>query len=349
MKKIIASAALIFVLLAGTVSGSSINGEYKGNPIVKVKSNGKALETGEVPAMIHDGNTLVPISLLRQLGATVTWEPETYSVNVTLPQSQSQANSFEDARLFVESAERNLRNNNIPIISYNVSIEEDGALIRASYESSPSVDNMTQMRHLAFILSMASIYKNHPLGGSIVELKSGNQVLGTISASYDNAVLFSNNKLTLEQFVGTWKITNFRAEINSLNQSQSSNSTNSSNDASCRQISKMYDESYEETKDDLKRRGLVPDSVEYDKRYLPLHEKNKEQALLRAGCSDTLSPDQAKSKAVCNDINSKYDGMIREKEEELGARGIARSSILTDYINSVNAERSQQLINNGCS
>lgn len=63
-----------------------LNGDYKGNPIVKVTSNGKPLEAGEVSAMIYDGNTLVPISLLRQLGASVTWDGDAYQVDVKLPE-----------------------------------------------------------------------------------------------------------------------------------------------------------------------------------------------------------------------------------------------------------------------
>lgn len=87
MKKKIILLALSLMLIATGVSASSLNGDYKGNPIVVVKSNGKALETDEVPAMIYDGHTVVPISLLRQIGASVTWDPNTYSVDVKMPES----------------------------------------------------------------------------------------------------------------------------------------------------------------------------------------------------------------------------------------------------------------------
>jgi hypothetical protein len=76
--------ALVSLLFTGMVSASSINGDYKGNPIVKLKSNGQVLDT-DVPAMILDGRTLVPISALKQLGVGVTWDKTTYSVDVTLP------------------------------------------------------------------------------------------------------------------------------------------------------------------------------------------------------------------------------------------------------------------------
>jgi hypothetical protein len=77
----------LMMLVVGTVHASSINGDYKGNPIVKVTSNGKQLETDEVPAMIYDGHTVVPISLLRQLGASVIWDGVTYAVDVKLPET----------------------------------------------------------------------------------------------------------------------------------------------------------------------------------------------------------------------------------------------------------------------
>lgn len=86
MKKILLSAAL-FVAFAGVATGSSINGDYEGNPIVKIKSNGSVIDPGEVPAMIYNGKTMVPISSLRNLGAYVTWDQDTYSVEVTFPKT----------------------------------------------------------------------------------------------------------------------------------------------------------------------------------------------------------------------------------------------------------------------
>ncbi|OAS19290.1 stalk domain-containing protein [Paenibacillus oryzisoli] len=83
-KKIILLVAALMIFATG-VSASSLNGDFKGNPIVKLKSNGAIVDTGEVPAMIYDGNTVVPIAALRNLGASVTWDPNTYSVDVKIP------------------------------------------------------------------------------------------------------------------------------------------------------------------------------------------------------------------------------------------------------------------------
>lgn len=86
MKKKVLSILVMFLCFAGVVSASSLNGDYKGNPIVKLKSNGSLVDTGEVPAVIYDGSTLVPIAALRNLGADVIWDAETYSVDVKLKQ-----------------------------------------------------------------------------------------------------------------------------------------------------------------------------------------------------------------------------------------------------------------------
>lgn len=85
MKNKIILLALMLMLVTTAVSASSMNGDYKGNPIVKLKSNGSLIDSGEVPAMIYDDKTMVPIAALRNLGADVTWDQNTYSVDVKLP------------------------------------------------------------------------------------------------------------------------------------------------------------------------------------------------------------------------------------------------------------------------
>lgn len=84
MKKLLLSAAL-FVAFAGVATGSSINGDYNGNPIVKVRVNGNEIKP-EVPAQIINGSTLLPLRAVSEsLGANVTWNPDNYSVDVNLP------------------------------------------------------------------------------------------------------------------------------------------------------------------------------------------------------------------------------------------------------------------------
>jgi hypothetical protein len=67
------------------VNASSNNGNFEGNPIVKLMSNGQELKIEDVPAINYKDRTMVPIYLLKQLGASVNWNPEAYSVDVKLP------------------------------------------------------------------------------------------------------------------------------------------------------------------------------------------------------------------------------------------------------------------------
>jgi hypothetical protein len=87
MKKKVLALTAALMLFAGVASGSSINGEYKGNPIIKIKSNGKQVADTAVPAMLYEDTTMIPIAMLRQLGVTVAWNTSEYSVDVTLPSS----------------------------------------------------------------------------------------------------------------------------------------------------------------------------------------------------------------------------------------------------------------------
>jgi hypothetical protein len=95
MKKKIAAVLILSTLLVGTVYASSINGDYKGNPIVKVKSNGRVIPVEDTPAVIYDDRTMVPIYLLKSLGADVKWNQSDYSVDINLP-IPSQANTDID-------------------------------------------------------------------------------------------------------------------------------------------------------------------------------------------------------------------------------------------------------------
>jgi hypothetical protein len=82
MKKKIVILSVALMLVATVVSASSLNGEYKGNPIVKVRVNGNVVNP-EVPAQIIDGSTLLPLRVISEsLGANVTWNQDTYSVDI---------------------------------------------------------------------------------------------------------------------------------------------------------------------------------------------------------------------------------------------------------------------------
>jgi len=97
MKRWIGAAASAAILLSASVAAAASaypNGVYSipttkagyvcDFPKVKVTVNGQALSTGKVPAILYDGQTLVPVSALaKALGGSVTWSGKTYTAAVT--------------------------------------------------------------------------------------------------------------------------------------------------------------------------------------------------------------------------------------------------------------------------
>lgn len=80
------TAVMILLMgFAGVVQASGIHGEYKGDPVVRVLSGGKELLVEDVPAVIRDGRTVVPLYMLREAGVTVKWDPERYNVELAVP------------------------------------------------------------------------------------------------------------------------------------------------------------------------------------------------------------------------------------------------------------------------
>ncbi|WP_040950550.1 stalk domain-containing protein [Gorillibacterium massiliense] len=102
MKKIIVSSFICAALfIGGGASAAAVNGMFQGKEIVKVTSSGNEVKAGDVPAYIDNGRTMVPIYLLRDLGASVAWDEKTRSVDVSLPQQSD--NHVEIDELKVKS------------------------------------------------------------------------------------------------------------------------------------------------------------------------------------------------------------------------------------------------------
>lgn len=104
MKKRILIPALLLVSVT-TAHAAGVNGDYEGHPIVKVLSKGKELPPQDVPAINYNDRTLVPLSLLRNLGAEVQWNASTYSVDVRLPEVKSAAAEPKDNEAKVQEWE----------------------------------------------------------------------------------------------------------------------------------------------------------------------------------------------------------------------------------------------------
>lgn len=111
-----------FFLFMGVVSASSINGEYKGNPVVKLLLDGKEVTADDVPAMIYDNRTVVPIYLLKKMGATVTWDLDNYSADIKLPEAQPLPTPVPMAsptpNVSISDMSKSLKNMGIVLISH---------------------------------------------------------------------------------------------------------------------------------------------------------------------------------------------------------------------------------------
>lgn len=204
MNKKILAIIVMFLCFAGVVNAASINGDYKGNPIVKITSNGKVLEVDEVPPMIYDGHTLVPISFLRQLGASVIWDQENYSVDVSLNNTSS--NNF-DLKTMIKTVKELLVNNNIHVEKYQLAIDEMGMYIDVQYIPE-FLDNEHYINSIVEIGSMTGSMLV-PLDGTVIHLVSSNYVeTGSVAISQKDAIEYKKGNITKSEFITRFKISN---------------------------------------------------------------------------------------------------------------------------------------------
>lgn len=202
MKKILL-VVIMFMLFAGVVSAASINGDYNGKPIVKVKSDGKVLAVEDAPAVIMDGRTMVPISMLRQIGLGVEWNAEEYSVDVTLPESPVQINQLTTISQYVKDTKNEIIDKGINISQYSINIDETGLFAYALYDNT----GLTTEQLIDDVVTISSgIYSfNHPIDGTIIEVNNGTNE-GTIGVGYQDMKDYFDGKITLDDFGGRWDI-----------------------------------------------------------------------------------------------------------------------------------------------
>lgn len=120
MKKLLTVTMILF-FITSSVNASSIRGDFEGNPIVSVKAVGSELKVEDVPAINYNGRTMVPIYMLRQLGADVAWDDSTYSVNVSLKNEQSQ-NDIKDTSII--NAYKWLRDTDIQLYMFASKLQQ---------------------------------------------------------------------------------------------------------------------------------------------------------------------------------------------------------------------------------
>ncbi|RAV03066.1 hypothetical protein DQG13_08410 [Paenibacillus sp. YN15] len=92
-RKILLATILGSFFFSGIAFSEVMHGSFKGFPIVKLFIDGKEINN-EVPAIVVDGNTLVPLRVISEaLGREISWDGDSQSVFVGKKPSNSNAQS----------------------------------------------------------------------------------------------------------------------------------------------------------------------------------------------------------------------------------------------------------------
>ncbi|MEW9702595.1 stalk domain-containing protein [Paenibacillus sp. SI8] len=139
MKKIL-TVAISLCFISSTVNASSSHGDFEGNPIVSVQSNGKNIQTEDVPAINYKGRTMVPIYMLKQLGADVVWNDSTYSVNVSIDKSKdtkTDSNTITTETQSLRDAYQWLNDTDVALWMFTVKLQQ--------YKDNSDASNISQI------------------------------------------------------------------------------------------------------------------------------------------------------------------------------------------------------------
>lgn len=191
-KKKMIAIVLLFLCFTGVVHGSSIHGEYSGDPIVNVLFGGKELHVEDVPATIRDGRTLVPLYLLKQTGASVAWDSEKYNVDLTFPNPiKDFASSIQ---LFnAKSKEHSAKNAQLIYNEHGPYMKID---LELSNDSNKDNDN---------IIFLSSFVANSPADMLIVSTIHNNKVMSFIAINRTDAEEFLKNKTSNFDYIKKWR------------------------------------------------------------------------------------------------------------------------------------------------
>ncbi|MGG1552479.1 stalk domain-containing protein [Paenibacillus ferrarius] len=192
-KKLLIGTAALLLCFAGAVKAASLNGDYAGNPIVKVLFGGKELQVEDVPGVIQDGRTLVPLYLLKQTGASVNWDPDKYAVDVSFP------NKVEDFAATIPALNEQAKAyaaKNIQLI-YN----EYGPYVKAELEQAG--DSNTDNDH---IIAVSQLLLHSPVEELIVETVHNHEVFGITAVKRLDAEQFHQKKLSEYDFIRRWRV-----------------------------------------------------------------------------------------------------------------------------------------------
>lgn len=84
------------LLLAGgaVVSAAGVWGQYKGHDIIRLTLGGQTIDPGDVPAILYQGRTMIPVYLLGKIGVAYTWDQKTKTVHFEDKESQYAAAAY---------------------------------------------------------------------------------------------------------------------------------------------------------------------------------------------------------------------------------------------------------------
>jgi len=117
MKKKILLLFLVSMLFAGVASAAGLWGTYKGNNIIKITSNGKAVAASDVPAISYNNRTMIPIYMLKELGLNFTWDEKKQTVNVSAPETKK-ATTASSSNFNLVQISKDLKSNNVKYVEY---------------------------------------------------------------------------------------------------------------------------------------------------------------------------------------------------------------------------------------
>ncbi len=70
-KKILVGLLILFMAASATAVASDAL-KYKGMPVRELVWNGKSVKSKDVPVVVMDGRTMIPVNMLKSVGYTIT-------------------------------------------------------------------------------------------------------------------------------------------------------------------------------------------------------------------------------------------------------------------------------------
>lgn len=287
MLKKVFGFVVVLSLLIGSVSASSINGDYKGYPIVNVMVNGKYVY-GEVPAINLDGSTMIPLrAVIEALDAQISWDQKTYTAGVIksadivyeVPDNLNPEKMIELLNKVTEVH----NGTNVKLV-----YDKFGSYVTVEYVGTSDVakdtNSLYYLSTLAALTTAQETYVNYMLGG---EAKM------RILTTPEHSAKWLNQEISHQEYYSTWDI----KTVDNFNYTPTTPQTNYvipefpktqpspqiNNAPSCASIESQYEKEKRQKQAELAERKMSRGSIYEDA--MKSIEDNKQKALKAAGCS----------------------------------------------------------------